>query len=151
MNHADHYHYLDCGLRNVWLRNGFTRMDTVHGPAVAIEDVDGLHRAIGLYLVRNKPRLSPAEARFLRKELDLPQAQLASALDVSENTVRAWEAGRSRMPGPAVRLLRVLYLESVTDGSRVRELLDRLAQINRDSHAATLEFEETPDGWAAAA
>jgi DNA-binding transcriptional regulator YiaG len=145
------HHYTGCGLPGVWLRNGFTVKETAYGPAVAIGDVEGLHRAIGLYLTRDRPRLTSAEARFLRKELDLPQAQLASILGVGETTVRGWESGRARVPAPAERLLRVLYLESVAEGSAVSDLLKRLAQLNRDRHAGKIEFEETPSGWAAAA
>ena len=30
------YHYRECGLRNVWLANGFDEHDTPYGPGIAI-------------------------------------------------------------------------------------------------------------------
>ncbi|MEG0379379.1 MAG: helix-turn-helix domain-containing protein, partial [Eubacterium sp.] len=50
-------------------------------------DVEGLHRAIGINLVTHKPRLSGAEVRFLRKEMNLSQNGLAEILGVSVPTV----------------------------------------------------------------
>ncbi len=78
----DMFHYDLCGLRNIWLKNGFEFHDTPYGRSVAIHDVDGLHKAIGMHLINNKPRLSPLEVRFLRKELNLSQVNLAKWLGV---------------------------------------------------------------------
>ena len=143
--------YTSCGLKNVRLRNGYEATETAYGKAVSIHDLEGLHRTIGLHIVRHNPELlNGDEIRFLRKELDLPQAQLARILDVTEPTVRNWEAGRNRISGPADRLLRTLYMESAQEGSLVRELLETLSQINRDAYASnTLELEETEGGWRA--
>ena len=145
------FHYTSCGLRNVYLRNGFVVKETPHGRAVSIQDLDGLHRAIGLNLVRNKKRLTGAEVRFLRKELDMSQATLAKCLDVGESTVRNWERGRIRLTGPGDRMLRALYHEYATGNSEIRELVDRIAEMNRALHAKAMEFEETKQGWRSAA
>ena len=91
---SDLFHYMSCGLRNIYLRNGFKVKETPYGRAVAIQDVEGLHRAIGLHLVRNKKHLTGAEVRFLRKGLDMSQVTLAKCLEVGEITVRNWESGR---------------------------------------------------------
>ncbi len=133
------------------LRNGFHLKETPHGRAVPIQDVDGLHRTIGLYLVRNKKQLTGAEIRFLRKELDMSQATLAKCLQIGETTVRNWESGRVKATGPRDRMIRVLYQEYATGNSEIRELVDRLAELNRVLHAKTVEFEETNQGWRAAA
>lgn len=145
--------YTSCGLRNIRLRNGYEETETPYGKAISIHDVEGLHRAIGMHIVRHNPELLDGdEIRFLRKELDLPQAQLARILDVSEVTVRNWEAGRHYISGPADRLLRTLYIESVQDGNPIRELLEDLCQLNRDAYdAESLELEETEGGWQASA
>lgn len=144
------FHYTSCGLRNIYLRNGFIVKKTAYGNAVAIQDVEGLHRAIGLYLAKDKPSLSGAEIRFLRKELDMPQSQLATVIGVGETTIRHWESGRGKISPSAERLLRSLYEEYVCGTSSIRHLVDRLTQINREVHAK-MEFEETKSGWRAAA
>lgn len=74
--------------------NGFKVKETPYGRAVAIQDMEGQHRAIGLHLVRNKKHLTGAEVRFLRKGLDMSQVTLAKCLEVGETTVRNWESGR---------------------------------------------------------
>jgi putative transcriptional regulator len=145
------FHYTSCGLRNIYLRNGFHVKETPYGRAVSIQDVDGLHHAIGLHLVRNKKQLTGAEVRFLRKELDMSQATLAKCLHVGETTVRNWESGRIKVTGPGDRMIRALYHEYATGNSEIRELVERLAELNRELHAKAVEFEDTKQGWRAAA
>jgi putative transcriptional regulator len=144
------YHYTGCGLRNVWLRNGFVVRETDYGKGVAIHDVEGLHKVIGLHLIDRKPVLSGSEVRFLRKELDLPQSRLAQILGVSENSVRGWENNRTAISRPAERMLRVLYREHVAGDGNVRAIVDRLADLDRNQ-GRKLELEDTESGWRAAA
>lgn len=145
------FHYTSCGLRNIWLRNGFSIKQTSYGKAVAIHNVGGLHKAIGLHLVNNKKSHSGSEVRFLRKELDMSQAQLAQVLGVGETTVRGWENNRTKITKPADRMLRVLYREHVDGDGKVRELVERLAELNREAMSSKLELVETNTGWKAAA
>lgn len=85
------YHYKSCGLENIYLKNGYVLKETPYGPAVAIEDIEGLHTAISLDLLRQKTPLTGQQFRFLRKEQDLTQAELAAILGVTEQTVAVWE------------------------------------------------------------
>jgi hypothetical protein len=51
--------YEDCGLKNIWLANGFRYEDLEGvGRCLEIDDIDGLHRAIGHRLVNYKKRLT---------------------------------------------------------------------------------------------
>lgn len=145
------YHYTECGLDNVWLRNGYEITETRYGEAVAFHDVDGLHRAIGMDMVCNSPALTGAEIRFLRKEMDLSQSHLARILGATEPTVRGWEAGRTQISKPAERMLRTLYLEHVGGDGSVRDLLERLSEMNREIHRRRLELTEVGGGWRSAA
>ncbi len=151
MKKEDMYHYTSCGLRNIWLRNGYEVKVTSYGQGVAIHNVEGLHKAIGLNLVQNKPQLTGAEIRFLRKELDMPQSQLASILGVSENSIRGWGKHRRKITKPAERVLRMIYQEYVNDDSSFRGLIERLGQFNRDIYANGMKLEETESGWSTAA
>lgn len=144
-------HYTGCGLPNIWLRNGFVVEETSYGEAVSIDNLDGLHCAIGLDLANNKPNLTSNEVRFLRKEMDLPQVQLAQLLGVVEATVRNWENGRAEIPGPADRILRTLYLEFAEEESLVREKLERISQLNREEHERQITFAESDGTWRTAA
>ena len=145
------YHYRGCGLSEVWLKNGYTLRTTKYGEAVSIRDVEGLHNTIGLHIIGHSAVLAAEEVRFLRKELDMSQVTLGNILGVSESTIRNWEAGRGPIDPSADRLLRSLYSEHVTGDGHVRELIERISQLNRDIHAARLELEECGSGWCEAA
>lgn len=145
------YHYKSCGLPNVWLRNGYEIRNTAYGKSVAIKNLEGLHSAIGSYLVLNKPVLSGEEIRFLRKELDLSQSQLGNILGVSEPTIRGWENNRHNITTPAERLLRGLYQEYIEGTSALSELIERIGHLNRELHNIKIELHETVDGWSAQA
>jgi hypothetical protein len=68
----DLYHYTDSGLRNVYLKNGYSIKKTPYGRGVSIHDIAGLHQLLGMELVCNKAgKLSSTEIRFLRVEMDL--------------------------------------------------------------------------------
>lgn len=144
------FHYELCGLENIYLKNGFEIHDTAYGKGVSIHDVNGLHKTIGLHLINNKPKLSPSEIRFLRKELNLSQVNLALMFGVGESTVRAWE-GKSRITPTADRLLREIYKQSVSSENDINNLLDRLSKIDRDNHEKRICLEETNGVWNQAA
>lgn len=142
------YHYTESGLRDVWLVNGYIEKDTAYGKVVSFVDVEGLHRAIGINLVTHKPRLTGAEVRFLRKEMNLSQNGLADILGVSESSVRAWETHRSKIPKPSDRLLRVMYKGSVEKGSDIRNMLDKIAHLDRQMGEKRASFShKDKGGW----
>lgn len=138
------YHYTECGLPNVWLANGYRAHATPYGDAVIVENVDGLHRAIARLLVA-KPRLTGAEFRFLRKELDLSQAKLAGYFGYDAQSVALWEK-QGRVPKWADRFLRALYREKIEGNARIAEILERLADADPPA-AERRVFEETAKGW----
>ncbi|WHZ20090.1 MAG: hypothetical protein OJF55_002239 [Rhodanobacteraceae bacterium] len=142
------YHYTDSGLRNIWLANGYKSKRTPYGVAVAIEDVEGLHRVIGLCLAREKPKLTGREFRFLRKELGLSQAAFAEAVGNDAQTVALWEKNKTRLPVWADRLVRKLYLEATGGNEKLRDLLERLKNQDEQQRESKWIFEERPrKGW----
>ena len=143
--------YTGCGLRNVWLQNGYKEKQTPYGKAVAIEDVEGLHRVVAKMLTR-KPRLSGAEFRFLRKELDLSQAVLARMFGYDAQTIALWEKSRVRVPQLADRMLRLICREHAEGNVKIREIIDRENDMDRKTQESTkLVFVDTPRGWEAKA
>lgn len=142
------YHYAESGLDNIWLVNGYSWRETASGRSLVIEDVDGLHLAIGLALASSTAPLTGREVRFLRHELDLSQKFLASLLGVSESTVARWERGDGpSIPTPEQRLLSVYYQSKVSgDQPKIAEALERIAsldaELHRDLHLARLAREE---------
>jgi DNA-binding transcriptional regulator YiaG len=138
------YHYTETGLTNVWLANGYQRKKTAYGTAVAIEDADGLHRAIGRAIARQS-HLTGSEFRFLRKEMDLSQSGVAKLLGTSDQTVALWER-RGKISQTADRMLCAIYLESIEGNVKLMELVARIAERERADNQK-LVFQDTDHGW----
>ena len=123
---AEKYHYTGCGLDNIYLVNGFTHQPSNYGAGVTVNDVDGLHRAIGENLATNKKELSGKELRFLRKEMDLTQAELGRFIGFSSQQVARWEKSQSPIAQPADYLVRKLYLEHIDGEVSLIDLVKKL-------------------------
>jgi putative transcriptional regulator len=144
--------YEDCGLKNVWLANGFRYEDLDGvGRCLEIDDIDGLHRAIGHRLVNYKKRLTGAEIRFLRVEMGMSQNRLAGSLGVDEQTVSLWERSKRQPAIAAERMLRLLYLEHMDGTTKVAELIARWNDTDRQEEEGRNVFEDTEHGWRMAA
>ena len=132
------YNYTECGLDNVFLVNGFELKDG----RLRIDNIEGLHREIGRWLVSNKKSLSGAEIRFLRHELEMSQATVAKLLGVTEQTVLRWERKRSdrnTKNAAAERTLRLLYLDKIAEHPKVIEVLESIADLE-DLKQQLMEF-----------
>ena len=141
------YHYQESGLDNVYIENGYTTHKTPYGEGISIQDTEGLHKAIGRWIVAEPNCITGAELRFLRLELELTQRTLAGLLGTMEQNVRNWEKARKKaMPGSADRLLRALYTEYVDGRSYVRRMVDRLAELDCVD-TSNVQFRETGKGW----
>ena len=105
------YHYVESGLPNVWLSNGYVVKKTSYGEALGITDVQGLHDTIGKALAEKSSPLTGAEFRFLRKELGLSQERLGDIVGLTSQAVAIWEK-TGKIPTVSDRYLRGLYLEA---------------------------------------
>jgi putative transcriptional regulator len=143
------YHYTESGLQNIWLSNGYASVKTKHGKGVSIHDVEGLHRVIGKALAR-KPKLTGSELRFVRKEMGMSQSALAALVGTSEQNVSLWER-RGAIPKTADRLVRLIYLEQIGNNPKVRELIDRLNDQDREQMLEKMTFSEQAGKWREAA
>ena len=140
------HHYRECGLNHIHLLNGFAYKETRHGRAVSIQDIDGLHRAIGTHLAKEKRVLTGAELRFFRIELGLSQSMLGMLLGKSSQTVARWEKGQSRIDATADRVVRLLYTQQTGGNEDIKSALQELAALNEFVEEEVC-FEETDEGW----
>ena len=139
------YKYDDAGLRNVWLANGYTVRKTRYGKAVAIENVDGLTRAICRALASKPGRLTGAEFRYLRLHLGLPQKALGKAFGNTEQAIALWEK-KGRIPLWADKHLRLLVIAKEDGNEPLGRALERLDIVER-LVSSRLVVEETRRGW----
>ena len=124
------YHYTECGLKNVYLANGYSVHKTKHGEGVSVKDVGGLHKAIGEFLLE-KPKLAGDEIRFLRKELGLSQKDMGELVGTSDQTIANWEKGKTEVNRAADLCLRAHYRETVlNENAAMRNLIQTV--VNAD-------------------
>lgn len=140
------YHYKECGLNNIYLRNGYEQVETAEGIAVGIHAVDELMRVIAEGVATKRGHLTGRELRFLRVELDLSQKALGELMGKSDQSVANWEKGEVPIPVLADKAIRDMYLESIGKGP-VAGLLKDLSQLDRQYHELKCELEETALGW----
>lgn len=130
--------------------NGYIEKTNSRGRSVTIEDVDGLHRAIGESLARNRKTLDGREARFLRLEMGLTQLGLARLLGKSEQAIARWEKQRlareEKISENSERMIRLLYLETIGENTPLKEFLESIAGLENLSDMST-SFHETDCGW----
>jgi DNA-binding transcriptional regulator YiaG len=104
------YKYTGSGLDGIYLKNGYTVVETSYGQGVRIENVDGLHRAIAAEILRQKTPMTGHQFRFLRKEQDLIQEEAAAIFRVDVQTIANWEKrGSQEIPGPPDIGMRAFY------------------------------------------
>ena len=139
------YHYTECGLPNIWLVNGYQTIETSYGPATKVDRVEALHKTIALSIVRDRPHLTGSEFRFLRTELDLSQARLASYFGYNEQAIAIWEK-KGKVPKWADRFLRALYQETAEGNAHIQQIIDRLNDMDQQDFARQ-EFEERNGAW----
>lgn len=145
------YHYTESGLDSVYLVSGFEVRHHNDGETVIIQDIDGLHEAIGRLLVSERKRLSGKEMRFLRTELLMSQSGLGALLQVDEQTVARWEKGKTKIPGMADATLRLLYMEKVGGNAKLSSLLQRIADLEDRIDQRLRMRDDDAGGWGQAA
>lgn len=143
------YVYKISGLDDVVLLNGFKHVETEYGEGVAIENVDNLHLAIALHVISTKKALSPREFRFLRREMNMTQNELADDLGVDGQTIARYEKGESRISGPVDRLIRFLFVFGLLPAEDQQEIIHKIQEaIERDeAQAQTARFVEQDGSW----
>ena len=125
------YHYTDGGLRNVWLANGYTKQKTPFGEGVAIQDIDGLTRAICTMLTKRAGVLTGAELRYLRTAgMLLSQPALGKLMGADGQSVARWEK-TSRVPRWADKLARLLYVAHAEGSVPIRRAVERIQTVER--------------------
>jgi DNA-binding transcriptional regulator YiaG len=139
------YHYIDAGLENVWLANGFERQSTPYGDAVIIHDVAGLTRAICKAIIRQPAPLTGIQFRYIRQAMLMSQSSLGKSMGRTDQAIAGWEKS-GKIPKYADTLLRVLYAAHADGHEQVRNIVHALNGVDR---LANLIMTDSPEGWLA--
>jgi DNA-binding transcriptional regulator YiaG len=144
------YHYIGCGLSNVYLKNGYAIKQTPYGQGVSIHNLEGLHQAIGRNIALNAAAMTGEQFRFLRKELELSQASVGSLVGRDAQSVALWEkkdGGKGIVPAFAANYLRLVYLERLNGNVKVEESINRINELDRVVRDSEITLSDTEDGW----
>ena len=107
------YHYTECGLDNVILKDLTMYVCTCGEEGPLIPHVNELHKVIALLITKITAPLEGQEIKFLRKEMGLKAKELANILDVSPITISRWETGQADIGSANDRLLRLLFIRDL--------------------------------------
>ncbi|WED21826.1 helix-turn-helix domain-containing protein [Vibrio sp. JC009] len=143
----DIYHYIECGLPNIYLRNGYHIEVIDDEEYFSIDDIGGLHKVIALALVNKTTHLTGDEFKFFRLQFNHSRRVLAELLGYDQQTIGRWENGNSSIPKLADASIRKLYLESVNEDSNLGLLLEQIADIEAELEMRKIVIEETEDHW----
>ncbi|GGK23273.1 helix-turn-helix domain-containing protein [Salinarimonas ramus] len=107
------YRYSECGLDDV-LIYGLDPERFVDGErGIGFPRIGRLHRVIAAALLARPGPLAGRELRFLRTEVGLTPADIASRLGVSEREVTRWEASAAAIPEETDVLVRRLVTDAL--------------------------------------
>ena len=142
------FHYVACGLPNVWLENGYEVQEAPHGKTFKIHKLEELHDAIGRAVAEQDELLTGDEIRFLRTELSMSRKALGSSLGYSPETIKKWESGENTIPKSADILLRALYREYHNENGAVRMLVEAVNHLEKAaSQKQEMKFKEDAGAW----
>lgn len=146
------YHYVESGLPNIWLRNGFSiEEDSDYGSLVSFHNVNHLHDAIGLHVITVERPLTSKEFRFLRKRMGKTQRTLADDFGVSDQTIANYEKGETDIPkltDGAIRRDFLLYiLPDDAKAAVIREMLRLEARSKSKSRRKGSKREPIVTDW----
>lgn len=141
------YHYTESGLSNVFLKNGYSVEVIDDDEYVSIDDLNGLHRILGISVAGKATPLTHEQFKFLRIELNLSQRMLGNRFGVSEQTIARYEKGQSDIRRTTDAALRSLYMESIEQNNPVSYFLDLLANSEARQVAQEMLLEEVENRW----
>lgn len=122
------YHYTESGLDNVLIEGMVPCVDVDGDEVVTIANVSGLHRAIAEAIVSHEAGISGKELRFLRTEMGMTQAQLATVVHHDTQSIGRWERSEHPIEPTAEALIRLLSVQRLGlqgEPSTIEELSQR--------------------------
>ena len=102
------YHYIECGLDNVFLYNIPIVHDQGGEQVVCIPRIHVLHKVIAQGIIIKNGLLSGKEIRFLRTEMGLKQSELAQIIGKDQQTIGRWERGENTPDKTTDILIRIM-------------------------------------------
>ncbi len=107
------YHYIDCGLDNVYISGLQFHVDDAGDEIFTIPAINQLHKLISAGIVQHEHGISGDELRFLRSEMGLTQHELAQFVHHDKQAIGRWERSEFPIDSKAEALIRRIAIEKL--------------------------------------
>jgi DNA-binding transcriptional regulator YiaG len=128
------YHYTECGLNNIVIEGLSVIADDDGDDVLEIPYINELHCAIASGIVLHEQGMSGAELRFLRSEMGITQAELATLLHKDKQTVGRWERADSEIDGTSETIIRKFAIEKLN-----LDISDGIDELSKKSVSTALD------------
>ena len=136
------------GLSNVYLRNGFTVSDSDGDETISYENLTGLYFEISRAIASTPFTMRAEEFRFMRKQLQMSQADIAVLFDKSDQAIAKWEKGLLPVPKAESTLLKIFWLNQKVRASEFKSIvLSFNASVNAQDQPYRYTFSFNDGIW----
>ncbi len=118
------YRYTDSGLDNVMIEGVNFVHDDSGEECLMIPNINGLHKTIAYEIIVRRAGMSGRELRFIRTEMGMTQAELATMLHREALAISRWERGECPIDANAETVVRLYAIQALKlpDSPDVREI-----------------------------
>lgn len=109
----DAHHYTESGLLNVYISGIAVEVDDDGDEIITIPAINELHHVIATGIVDHAKGMSGDELRFLRSEMGLTQAELATLVHRDKQSIGRWERNEVEIDSSIEALVRRLAIEKL--------------------------------------
>ena len=142
------HHMTGVGLSNIYLRNGFTVEDSDGDETISYENLTGLYFEISRAIASTPFTMRAEEFRFMRKQLQMSQADMAVLFDKSDQAIAKWEKGLLPVPKAESTLLKIFWLSQKVRASEFKSIvLNFITPFDVQGQPATYTFNFKDGMW----
>lgn len=136
------YHYVECGLNNVYISGLQFQKDDAGDVIITIPAINELHSLIATGIVQHEHGISGDELRFLRSEMGLTQSELAQFVHQDKQSIGRWERGEFNIDSKAEAMIRQYAIEKLgLDVKLGIEELSKKSVPSAQSQQINIQFE----------
>jgi putative zinc finger/helix-turn-helix YgiT family protein len=135
--------FAECGLRRVVLQGvEIVRCAKCGNEEVTIPRLNELMRTLALAVVKQPFRLQGEDVKFLRKYLNMTQAEFAGLLDIHKTNLSKWENNEDRIGEQSDRLIRAVVL-ALGDGLKeeMEEVVRSFPNIHKSKRRGCIDMD----------
>jgi DNA-binding transcriptional regulator YiaG len=143
-NSDEPFHYTGCGLKNIFLENGW-HIDADNN--LYIEKISELHMAIAEHLVYLSRKLKGSEIKFVRDYMDLPIKELSNLIGETTQDIRALETGKLAINKSTDKLLKLILLGHINKQIKIREATSQMLYIKSAKNSKKIIFIFCKNDW----